>query len=140
MVTFLQILLGPIGDKYGAQLTFASALVISSLSMVQHFSLICFGISCILVGCVIVFCFVSFTLNKATDQLAIASHVCWYGDVLWREDGHVLRRTLDFEVEDQRKKERLMRTWKMQVEEEIVKVGLRREVALCRSKWGVGVS
>ena len=30
--------------------------------------------------------------------------------------------------------------WKRQVEEESVKVGLRREDALCRSKWSVGVN
>ena len=30
-------------------------------------------------------------------------------------------------------------TWKKQVEEECVKVGLRTEDALCRSKWSVGV-
>ena len=41
-----------------------------------------------------------------------------------REDGHVLRRALDFEVEGQRKKGRLKRTWKRQVGEESVKVGL----------------
>ena len=35
---------------------------------------------------------------------------------------------------------RLKRTWKMQVEEESVKVGLRRKDALCRSKWSVGVN
>ena len=40
-------------------------------------------------------------------------------------------RTLDFEVEGQRKKGRPMRTWKKQVEEENVKIGLRREDALC---------
>ena len=39
-------------------------------------------------------------------QLSIANSVCWYGHVLWREDGHVLRRALDFEVEGQRKKGR----------------------------------
>ena len=53
--------------------------------------------------------------------------------MLWREDSHVLRRTLDLEVEGQRKKGR-PKTWKKQVEEESVKVGLRREDALCRSK------
>ena len=58
-----------------------------------------------------------------------------------REDGHVLRRSLDFEVEGQEKKGMLKRTWKKQVEEESVKVGLRRlEDALCRSKWSVGVN
>ena len=40
-------------------------------------------------------------------------------------------RTLNFEVEGQMKKGRLKRTWKKQVEEESVKVGLRREDALC---------
>ena len=32
------------------------------------------------------------------DQLAMADRIGWYGDVLRREDGHVLRRSLDFEV------------------------------------------
>ena len=54
-----------------------------------------------------------------------------YGHVLRREDGHILRRALDFKVEGQKKKWRLKRTWKNQVEEESVKVGLRREDALC---------
>ena len=39
------------------------------------------------------------------DQLAIANRVCWYGHVLWREDGYVLRRSLDFVVEGKRKEE-----------------------------------
>ena len=41
-------------------------------------------------------------------------------------------------VECQKKKGRLKRTWKKQVEEENVKVGLRWEDALYRSKWSVG--
>ena len=47
--------------------------------------------------------------------------------MLRREDGDVLSRALDFDVESQRKKWRLERTWKMEVEEESVKVGLRGE-------------
>ena len=47
-----------------------------------------------------------------------------------REDGHILRMALDFEVVGQRKKGRLKRTWKKQVEEESVKAGLRGN-ALC---------
>ena len=43
-------------------------------------------------------------LNDAMDQLAMTNTVCWYGHVLGREDGHVLRRALYFEVESQRKK------------------------------------
>ena len=70
----------------------------------------------------------------------MASSVRWCGHVLRREDGLNLRRALDFEVEGQRKKGRPKRTCKKQVEEESVKVGLRREDALCRSKWSVGVN
>ena len=60
----------------------------------------------------------------------MANSTCWYGHVL-RRDGYVLRRALDFEVEGHRKKGRPKRTWKKQVEEESVNVGLRREDALC---------
>ena len=45
-------------------------------------------------------------LNEAIDQLAMANSVHWYGHVLRREDGHVLRSALDFEVEGHRKKGR----------------------------------
>ena len=78
-------------------------------------------------------------LSETIDQWDMANSVHWYGYVLRREDGHVLR-TLDFEAEGQRKKGRLKRTWKKQVEEESVKIGLRKEDALCRSKWSVDVN
>ena len=77
-------------------------------------------------------------LNEAIDQLVIASGVCWHGHVLRREDGHIIRKASDLEAEGQRKKERPKRTWKKQVGEESVKVGLRRETPLCQSKWSVG--
>ena len=57
-----------------------------------------------------------------------------------REDCHVLRRELNFECEGQKKKGRLKRTWMNHVEEVSVKVGLRTESALFRSKWNVGVN
>ena len=60
--------------------------------------------------------------------------------MLRREDGHVLRRALYFEFEGQRRKRRPKRIWKKQVEEESVKVGLRKEDVLCRSKWSDGVN
>ena len=63
-----------------------------------------------------------------------------YGHVLMREDGHVFRRALDFEVEGLRKKWRLKRMWKKLVEEESVKVGFRRKDTLCRSMWSDGVN
>ena len=37
-------------------------------------------------------------LSEHIDQLTMASSFCWYGHVL-REDGHVLGRALDFEIE-----------------------------------------
>ena len=43
-------------------------------------------------------------LNETIDLSAMANSVDWYGDVLWREDGHVLRRALAFEVVGLRKK------------------------------------
>ena len=50
-------------------------------------------------------------LNETIDQMAMENSVLWYGHLLRREDGHVLRRALDFEVEGQGKKGRLKRTW-----------------------------
>ena len=78
-------------------------------------------------------------LNETIDRLAMKNCVCWYGYMLRREDGHVLRRALDLEVEGRRKKGRPKMTWKKQVEEESVKIGLRREDALCQLKWCVGI-
>ena len=49
-------------------------------------------------------------LNASMDQLAMANSVRWYSHVLWREDGHVLRSALHFEVDGQRKKWRPRRT------------------------------
>ena len=47
-----------------------------------------------------------FGLAVAIDQLAMGNSVRSYGHVLRREDGHVLRRALDIEVERQRMKGR----------------------------------
>ena len=43
-------------------------------------------------------------LNEAIAELPMTYSVHWYGHVLKREDGHVLRRALDFEVIGQRRK------------------------------------
>ena len=56
------------------------------------------------------------------------------------EDGHVLRRSLDFDVEGQRKKGKLNRTLKKQVEEGSMKVGLSSEDEHYRSRWIVGIN
>ena len=54
-------------------------------------------------------------LNETIHQLAMANSVHLNGHVLRREDSHVLRRALDFEVECQRRKGRPKRTWRKQV-------------------------
>ena len=59
------------------------------------------------------------TCRKYEDQLAVINSVRWYGHVLRGEDGHVLRRALDFDVEDQRKKGRQKKTWKKQVRRKV---------------------
>ena len=79
-------------------------------------------------------------LNKTMDQLAMASSFRWYGHVLWRKDGHILRMALDFEVEGRRTKGRLRRTWTKQVGGKSVKVGLKKEDVLCRLKLSAGVN
>ena len=49
-------------------------------------------------------------LNETMDQLAITDSVRLYGHVLKTDDGRVLRRALDFDVEGQRRKGRSKRT------------------------------
>ena len=51
-------------------------------------------------------------LNENIDQLAMANSVRWHGYVFRREDGNILRRAIDLEVEGQRKKWKPKRTWK----------------------------
>ena len=79
------------------------------------------------------------SLNETIDQLAMANSVRWYGDVLRSEDGHVFRRALDFEVEDERNRE-TKTTWEKQVWEDCTKEGLCGGDALCRLKWILGIS
>ena len=63
----------------------------------------------------------------------------WYGHVLRRDDRHVLRNALEFEGKGKRKRGRLKKTWKTQVEKESKSVGLEKEDALNRARWRVGV-
>ena len=79
-------------------------------------------------------------LSDTIELLAMASSVHWYGHVLRRDDCHILRRSFDFELEGNRMIGRPKRTWKRRVDEECVKIGLRREDELLQSKWSVGVN
>ena len=60
-------------------------------------------------------------LMETMYQLAMVNSVRWYGRLLRREDGHILRRAFnrDFEVEGQRKKGRPMRTWKSRLRKKV---------------------
>ena len=49
-------------------------------------------------------------------QMEKANGLRWCGHVLRRDDGHVLRKALEFEVEGKRKRGRPKKTWKTQVE------------------------
>ena len=73
------------------------------------------------------------------DGLARASGVRWYGHVLRRDNGIVLRRALDFEVAGRRRRGRPIMSWKRQVIEHADQIGLKKEDAIDRTKWRDGV-
>ena len=54
--------------------------------------------------------------------------------MLRRDDGHVLRKALKFEVKGKRKRGRPRMTWKMQVEKESRSVGLKKDDTLNRAR------
>ena len=54
--------------------------------------------------------------------------------MLRRDDGHVLRKVLEFEVKGKRKRGRPKKVWKTQLEKESKSVGLEKEDALNR-EW-----
>ena len=56
-------------------------------------------------------------LKNTFDGLARANGARWYGHVLRRDNGDVLRRALDFEVAGRRGRGRPNMTWKRQVKE-----------------------
>ena len=78
-------------------------------------------------------------LKETVVQMAKVNVVRWYGHVLRRDDGHVLRKGLEFEVKGKRKRGQPKKTWKTQVEKESKSVGLMNEDALNRARWRVGV-
>ena len=61
-------------------------------------------------------------LKETIERLATANGVRWYGHVLRKDDGSVLRVALDLVVSGKRKRGRPKKTWKKQVEEETKKM------------------
>ena len=77
-------------------------------------------------------------LKETAAKMAKASGARWYGHVL-RNDGHVLRKALEFEVRGKRKRGQPKKTWKTQVEKESKSVGLEKKDAMNPVRWRVGV-
>ena len=78
-------------------------------------------------------------LRETAVHMAKANGVRWYGHVLRRDDGHVLRKALEFEVRGKRKRGRPKKMWKTQVEKESKIVGLEKKEAMKQARWRVGV-
>ena len=78
-------------------------------------------------------------LKNTLDGLVRGSGMRWYGYVLRRDNGDVLRRVLDFEEAGRREPGWPNMTWRRQVEEHINQIGLKREHAIGRVKWVNGV-
>ena len=74
-------------------------------------------------------------LKETVIQMAKANGVRWFGHVLRRGDGHVLREALEFEVKGKRKQGQPKKTRKMQVEKNSKRVGLEKEDDLNRARW-----
>ena len=64
--------------------------------------------------------------KETVVQMAKANGMRWYGHVLRRNDGHDLRKALEFEEKGKRKRGRPKKTWKS--------VGLEKEDALNRAR------
>ena len=56
-----------------------------------------------------------------------------------RDDGHVLRKALEFEVKDKRKRGQPKKMWKTQVEKESKSVGLEKKGVMNQARWRVAV-
>ena len=82
-------------------------------------------------------------MRGGAERLNLRPHrmttVIWYGHVLRRDDGHVLRKALEFKVKGKRKRGRPKKTWKTQMEKESKSVGLEKKDDMNRVRWRVGV-
>ena len=78
-------------------------------------------------------------LEEPLELRARANGVRWYGHVLRKDDDHVLRKALEFELDGRRKRGRPKKTWQRQVDEVSVLVGLSKDDAQDRGRWRDGV-
>ena len=59
----------------------------------------------------------------------------WFGHVMRREETHIVRRAMNFEVEGRRPAGRPKKTWKQGVEEDMRRLNINEEMAGDRSQW-----
>ena len=78
-------------------------------------------------------------MKETVVQMAKANGVRWYKHVLRRDDGHVLRKALEFEVKGKTKRGQPNKTWKTQVEKESKSVGLEKKDTMNGAGWRVVV-
>ena len=78
-------------------------------------------------------------IKETVVQMSKENGVRWYGHVLRRDDRHVLRKVLEFEVKGKRKQGQPKKMWKTQVEKESKSVRLEKEDARNRARREVGV-
>ena len=78
------------------------------------------------------------TLNCMTDRQMFYS-IRWYGHAFRREDGHGLEKGIRFWGWGLKVEREAEEDVEKHVQEGSVMVALRREDALCRSKWSVDI-
>ena len=78
-------------------------------------------------------------LEEPLELRARANGVRWYGHVLRKDDEHVLRKAMEFELDAKRKRGRPKKMWQRQVGEDSALVGLRKDDAQDRGRWRDGV-
>ncbi len=59
----------------------------------------------------------------------------WFGHVRRREEGHILRLALNFDVEGRRPLGRPKKTWRKVVEEDMRMLNITEEMAMNRQQW-----
>ena len=69
------------------------------------------------------------------DRLAKANRMRWYGQVLRRDSDDVMRRALDFEVFERKRRGRIKMTRRGQMITQVEEIEQKKENTLDRSKW-----
>ena len=78
-------------------------------------------------------------LKEAADKLARANGMRWYGHILRRPEEDVLVKAMVHEMVGKRKQGRPRMKWREQIEGNMRRIGLKKEVAADRCRWKKGV-